>query len=263
MTAGGASALYAYCLSRAGAAAGVSGGGLDSEPVEEVVAGEVAAVISAAKVGDYQGPAAEARMRDLAWIVPRACRHEEVIESVMRGSPVVPLRFATLFSSRASLETWLEVNREAIAAALGRLAGHEEWAVRVGIDRPAAEAPLVAAALQRLPASASPGVRYMEERRIRAGIGRELSAWVEEVCNELAGRLRADAADFCERPVGAAEAGDGAAPICHWAFLVPAARVARFREYAEQAAAGYAERGVTVACSGPWPPYSFCPALGG
>ena len=38
-------------------------------------------------------------MEDLAWVAPRALRHEEVILTVMEQGPVLPVRFGTVFSS--------------------------------------------------------------------------------------------------------------------------------------------------------------------
>ena len=51
------------------------------------------AVLSEVRLEDFCGGAAELRMRDLAWVGPRALRHEAVVEEVMRHSPVLPARF--------------------------------------------------------------------------------------------------------------------------------------------------------------------------
>ena len=65
---------------------------------------------------------------DLAWVAPRVCRHEAVIEEAMRQSPVLPARFATLFQTIASLAQFLsctttESTRSSIGWATGRNGG--------------------------------------------------------------------------------------------------------------------------------------------
>jgi hypothetical protein len=49
--------------------------------------------------------------------------------------------------------------------------------------------------------------------------------------------------------------------VLNWAFLVPRKAVADFRTRIEQANAEHDRQGLVFQLSGPWPPYSFCPAL--
>lgn len=258
-------ALYLYCLARPGALAAIDGPGVDGErPLELIQFGDVVAVVSAVRVDDFVGPPAEARMQDLAWVGPRACRHEAAVERAMRASPVVPARFAALFSSRESLATWLETHRDAISRALDRFADHEEWAVKGTLDRRKAEARFLDAALTRQGSalSSSPGARYFEERRLRAGIGREVNAWLKEVGAGIAKALLEGAVEFREREVVSRGAPDEAgARILNWAFLVPRSSVDGFRARVQRINAEHAGQGLVLDLSGPWPPYSFCPSL--
>jgi hypothetical protein len=260
----GGDPVYLFCLARADAISGVdgAGAGVDGQrPLDIIRKQDVVAVVSAVNVDDFSGPAAEARMQDLSWIGPRACRHEEVVELVMRSSPVVPVRFATLFSSRATLLAWLETHHAGISQALDRFADHQEWAVKGALDKRQAEAPLIAAALTRNALPASAGARYLEERRIRAGIGQELNAWRKELCERIARELRGHAVEFRERAVGPQLSDDEGTPILNWAFLISSERVGEFRACVERMNAAHAEHGLAIDCCGPWPPYSFCPAL--
>ena len=259
----GGEAVYLYCLARGvGEPPAIEGPGVDGERVLNLIPfRDVAAVVSVVNVDDFCGPAAEARMKDLAWVAPRACRHETVVEAVMRASPVMPARFGTLFSSRERLIAWLAIHYVAISRALDRLGDHEEWAVKGRLNRRAAEAPLLAAALARSVASASRGARYLEERRIRAGIGQDLNAWLQTLCERVAGQLREHAVEFRERTVGSKASEEEGVPILNWAFLVPCESVGDFRATVQRITATHAEHGVVLDCSGPWPSYSFCPSL--
>jgi hypothetical protein len=259
-------ALYLYCLARPGALAAIDGPGVDGEHSLELLPFEdVVAVASEVRVDDFLGPSADARMRDLAWVGPRVCRHEEVVERAMRASPVVPARFAALFSSRESLATWLETHHDAISCALDRFADHEEWAVKGTLDRGKAEARFLDAALARREGvrSSSPGRRYFEERRIQAGVGREIDAWLKEVGAGIAEALLDLAVEFREREVVSGGAPDEAgAGVLNWAFLVPRSRVDDFRARIQRINDEQSEQGLRLTLTGPWPPYSFCPSLG-
>jgi len=258
-------AVYLYCLARPGALAAIGGPGVDGErPLELIPFRDVVAVVSAVRVDEFLGPPAEARMKDLAWVGPRACRHEEVIERVMRGSPVVPARFAAIFSSRESLATWLGTHHDALSSALDRFADHEEWAVKGTLDRRKAQARLLALTLVRQGGarSSSPGARYFEERRLQAGIGQELGVWLNEVGAGIAEALLEHAAEFRERRVvtgGALDEGD--TRVLNWAFLVSRGGADDFSAQIRRINTEHAEYGLVLDLSGPWPPYSFCPSL--
>lgn len=256
-------ALYLYCLAHGvGDPRAIASPSVDGERLLNLIPfRDVVAVVSMVKVDDFCGPAAEARMRDLAWVAPWACRHETVVEAVMRASPVMPARFGTLFSSRERLSAWLATHYVAISRALDRLGDHEEWAVKGTLNRRAAEAPLLAAALARSVAPASPGARYLEERRIRAGIGQDLNAWLQTLCERVVEQLREHAVEFRERAVAPAVSDKDGVPILNWAFLVPCERVGDFRACVQRITAAHAEHGVVLDCSGPWPSYSFGPSL--
>lgn len=265
-------AIYLYCLARFNTASpqsSVSRRDLEAIPLPDgerppmlIPFRDVVAVVSTVNLDAFCGSAAEARMQDLAWVAPRACLHETVVETIMRTSPVVPARFGTLFSSRQRLIAWLTARHVAIAQALDRFEDHEEWAVKGRLNTRAAEAALIAATVARNPAPASPGARYLEERRVRAGVSQDLTAWLQSLCEQSVRQLRAHAAACRERTVGSGAPDRGWMPVLNWAFLVPRGRLDDFRVCVQQITAVHAEHGFALDCLGPWPPYSFSPALG-
>ena len=258
-----ARATYVFCLARGGDVARLPWADLVPDlALNLMTVRDVIAVTTSVNVDDYCGADAEARMGDLSWIGPRACRHEAVVESAMGASPVVPARLATLFSSRHRLVAWIEEHYSVVVEALDRFAEHQEWAVKGAVNTAKAEAPLLAAALARASLPAAPGARYLGERRIRAGIGVELRAWVAQTCEQVAQDLSAYAVDMRERPLGPHVVKDTSMPIMNHAFLVPRSLVDAFCARVAQVDALHAERGTSISCSGPWPPYSFCPQLG-
>jgi hypothetical protein len=259
-------AVYLYCFARAVLLDAVAGESVNAKsPLFLQRFGQVAAVASRVAMEEFCGPDAESRLRDLSWLGPRACRHEKVIEHVMACSPVLPVRFGTIFSSLKGLDDVLKRHHRVISRFLDRVADKEEWAVKGLLNRAKATEGLVsimlAADSERL-SSLSPGTRYFEERRIRADVETELRGWLKGARKKIASDLSRYASDLCERKVfpGNIEGGE---MVLNWAFLVPRSGVADFRARIEQANADYERQGLVFQVSGPWPPYSFCPSLRG
>src|ERR1035441_10314340 len=97
-------AYYLYCLAPRewDIKPSIAGVGED-RPVSFQACEGISAVFSEVELGEFCGDSAEARLRDLAWLGPRVCRHEAVIDQVLCHGPVLPARFATLFTSVDSL----------------------------------------------------------------------------------------------------------------------------------------------------------------
>jgi hypothetical protein len=261
-----AQAIYLFCFARSDPAPAIEGKGIDGQsPLFLHTAGDIGAVVSTISLGELSGPEAEARMRDLEWIGPRALRHEQVIEQVMLRSPVFPARFGTLFSAIERLDELVIKNHDTISHFLNRMAHREEWAVKTFLDRKKAREEYITTALaanaQRMPHSA--GARYLQEQRIRTGADKELNRMVKAIGEELWKELNRIAEDVKERRV-LPSGGEGdieGEMVLNWAFLVPRENLPAFKRQIDGANASRLETGLVFHCSGPWPPFSFTPNL--
>jgi hypothetical protein len=256
-------ACYLYCLTsgvgdgEAAAASGVD----ERRPVLVLDCDGIGAIYSEVELDEFVGPAAEARLQDLAWLGPRVCRHEAVIEQTMSRAAALPARFATLFTSLESLKSYVLERREAIAGFFAQLVDRQEWAVKGLLDRAAA----LEGALRKLsqPAAAedrSPGARYFEQKRIKAQMEREFNQRLKEHCRQAASALSAVSGGFRERKPMPPEEG-GAEAVLNWAFLLAPAELTGFRAVLDRLQGSEAFPGLRLVMTGPWPPYSFVPAL--
>lgn len=262
----GGEAIYLFCLARSGQLTAMEGTGMDGRsPLFQWNLRDITAVLSMASLEEFSGPSGESRMEDLAWVGPRACHHEAVIEGTMRHSPVLPARFGTLFSSLESLENLLTRHYDAISEFLDRVTDKEEWAVKGLLDRDKARERLFSMILATDEAdlSSSPGMHYFQEQRIRAEVENELSSWLKVVLKRIASNIARHASDVSERrPLSQEVTGKDIDMVLNWAFLVPRNAMADFRADIDRANADHARQGLVFELSGPWPPYSFCPSLG-
>lgn len=259
-------AAYLFCCARAD----LLPSELECEGLEEGSAllqyrrGDLAAVLGEVPLEEFTGPEAEAHLQDLAWLAPRAMRHQQVIEYVARFSPVFPARFGTIFSSLDSLEALLARHRDAIRRFLDRAEGAEEWGFKGFLDRQKARERLVDEELASGSAqlSSSPGLRYMQERRLRAEADGKVRRWLDEASGQIHEELSRRAVEMVERKV--LPAGSTETPgemVLNWAFLVPKAGVEAFRAAAARLDRELRARGLAFETVGPFPPYSFTPGL--
>ncbi len=248
-------AYYLYCLIP-------SGRPLELHEADVFVrpCGDISAVLSEANREEFCGEGSDARLADLAWLAPRVFRHEAVVEHVMGQSPILPARFATLFSSLGSLQSFILEYRDAITGFFAHLGDKREWAVKGLLDRT-----LAGRTAQSLPRQLvdSPGKNYLQQKRSEAEAGAQMSLWLRAACQEAADELEQQASAFRERQLWNGSDSNEPEVILNWAFLVPGGGEADFRRLVTALDERHHASGLSFALSGPWPPYSFAPALGG
>jgi hypothetical protein len=256
--------LYVFCFTRASAVEAAAGPGLDGKaPLGARVYEEIAAICCEVPLHEWTGEAGEAHLKDLGWLGPRALRHEEVIEQMMRASPVLPLRFGCLFSSAERLEELLRRERARIAGFIEKAAHEEEWSLQGSLDVMACEEAMFAADPRAAKLSASTGARYLMEQKLRKDAGRAARVWIQEaqaaVSRALEGlvlarrTLRLPSRDTRE------PAREGA---FHWALLVPRGAETELAKRLEPLAEQLSARGLYLSARGPWPTYNFAPHFG-
>jgi len=156
-------------------------------------------------------------------------QHERVVERLMDGRAVLPLRYGTVLASERELEQVLADRAAEFTGLLDAVRGRVELALRV-LDEPEAA-----------PArEASSGRAYMDalaRRRQRGDETAALLAPLEEIAD--ATRKRESAA------------GD----LTRWAFLVERRRLDEFNARLAELRSSHPELRMT--CTGPWPPYTF------
>ncbi len=259
-------ALYLYCFARTGKVnAGPLMGIDDRHAVFTRNYGDITAVLSQVMLEEFVGQVAEARMQDIAWITPRACRHQEVVEQIGRQTELFPARFGTIFSKHDVLANLIRQYHEQIRAFLDSVQGHAEWSLKGFLDRNKAAAELSTAALfaeARRLEGLSAGARYFEEKKIKAAAGKQVNHWLNTVLNALMQNLDEVAARHCCRTLLSRKAtGAETDMVLNGAFLVANDCLEDFRNKADKFNQAHAQAGLSFELGGPWPPYSFCPPL--
>lgn len=261
--------IYLYCLARPECLSLVQGPveqdlrGVDERyPVAALEEAGVVAVIGEVEPGEY----CDENLQALPWVGPRACRHEAVVERIMGASPVLPVKFGTIFHSRTNLKGFLGRHRAAIVRALDDLRDKAEWSVKgylvEGEARRAVAAVDPAIQSRRMTLSPSPGARYFQEKQLDATIEKAVRAWVERVTDDLEKALALHAESSTElRCHASAVTGRPERMVFNRSFLVTRAALSDFRGALSDPRHAHEGSGLSFELRGPWPPYNFCPTL--
>ncbi len=225
---------------------------------------DFAVVLGRVPAEEFCGPAAELNLQDLAWICPRVCWHQAIVEQVAKFGPILPARFGTLFSSLKSLAGFLQEHCEIIRQFLDRVTDQDEWAVKGRFNLAQAEEDKgVALTSQASQTPLSPGMTYLQTRRLKIQSKQELNQRLTDACFAIEQELTPLASEIRHLPIFASKAKDSdLETIANWAFLLTKTAVPEFRTRIDRANAKQSPLGISIQLSGPWPPYSFCPSLG-
>jgi hypothetical protein len=187
-------------------------------PLRAVATGRLAAVVAPATGAEVSAEA--------LW------RHEEVVEALMRDRDLLPVRYGTRFDDEQAVAEAVDSRRGELSAALERVRGAVELALRVHTTELATD-------------SVSRDVSGAEYLRAKARDAAMHEHAVRRVHEPLSGLARASV----QRP------GRTPPELLRAAYLVDrdglehfAPRIARLQETQPQ---------LRLLCTGPWPPYSF------
>lgn len=104
----------------------------------------------------------------------------------------------------------------------------------------------------------SPGKRYFQQKQLAIAAERAARQWARTIAVEILDALQDVAIESRRlKPQPAQLAGETDESALNLAFLVLAGRVDEFHARLGAVGAGYLERGLTLECTGPWPPYHF------
>ena len=238
--------------------------GLDETAVESIADSGVAALASRLDGERYSTDAVERGTADVEWLAPRAVAHDRVLTWASDRGPVVPLPMFSLFSTDDSVRGMLRARSVQLRTALDRASEGREYALRVyrlddELREVANELSPRLAELERTAAAASPGQRYLLERKLETERRSELRSIGAGVAREVVDALRRFSTEVVEGTlVPRAATGQTENPmVLDAAFLIAPDRLESFRRELTSLVERYGSRGFRFDFTGPWPPYHF------
>ena len=210
------------------------------------------AAVADAPLDRYDEAAINRGLSDLDWVSRAAVAHEAVVESFISETAVLPMKLFTIFTTDDRAVEHVRAERRRVATVVKRVANHQEWGVRVVLDR---DRSVTAAPKKKAPGARS-GVAYLTRKKAQRDAVVELAEHARETVAALYDRLAARSR-LAKRRLASDLPVQGGPLLLDAAFLVPRARAASFQALASRESRALARHGYGLTFSGPWPPYSF------
>lgn len=229
-----------------------------SSRVESIVEGSLSAFCTPIDLRDYSQSAVDAHAGDLDWLGAIGYRHQGVMQALMSGGTVIPLRAFTLFGSRQMVEAQLRSGRDQFLKVLERLDGKQEWTLRIEFDPQKWNEALTSrvASLRALVEqmnSAAPGKAFLLKKKLDEERKRVCRDAEKQVVSEIEQEVLRELA--CDTVAESREQRDGGFPQIN--VLLNRDEEHRLQDLHRELSARYESEGITLAVTGPWPPYTF------
>jgi Gas vesicle synthesis protein GvpL/GvpF len=240
--------------------------GLDGTRVTAEPCDGVAALLSALDADVYAPASLERTTGDVEWMSPRAVAHDRVLTWASDRGAVIPMPMFSMFTGSGAVERMLRERAPQLAATLDRVGRGREYALRVyRVDSELMSAmpalsPRIAELAEKA-AAATPGQRYLLERKLDDEKRAEMRGVTIEVTDALVAALGADAIGTVRSTIPrVTDAAGRGTMVLNAAFLVAPSRLVAFQQTLTSLVEQHGARGFRFDFTGPWPPYHFADA---
>jgi len=255
---------YVYGIVPGEFSAGALPEGLDDSVVAVERRGDLAALVSVLDGASYAPERVEQSSGDVEWLSPRATAHDRVLTWASDHGAVVPLPMFSVFSGRDAVRAMLDERTTQLSTALTRVRRGREYALRVyRVDAELLDViPEMSPRLRELAeqaAAASPGQRYLLERKLDGEKRGELRNVTQQVVDDIVELLGGHAVEavLSSIPRAAERTAGSGTMVLNAAFLVPPSALEAFQETLTAIVSRHDQRGFRFDFTGPWPPYHF------
>jgi hypothetical protein len=249
--------LYVYAITRN--AVMPRGEAIDcTENFVTVQSSGVSAVATPVSATEFSQEAIDSHAGDLEWLGAIGYRHQAVVAALMRETAIVPLRAFSLFSSEDAVRKYLAANAAVFVRVLDRLDGKQEWTLRIEFE-PERWSESLTKRIDSLRSltddidKAPPGKAFLLRKKLEEAKKAASKDAEQQIVTEIESAIL-DALR-CETIAESRQERSGAFPQIN--VLINRDEESRLQEVQMKLNDRYASEGVTIALTGPWPPYSF------
>ena len=248
----------------------VSHSGMEDMPLEALEVDGLCAILSGVPDAEWGPDVLDLHVQDMDWLAPRAMRHQALLAELHAAAPsLLPLPFATLYRQRTTIHDLLQTRRNDLLATLARLAGADEWTLKLFQDRAAFAghverlSPVLAQAVEQT-RTAAPGKAYLLRKQLETLRRDEAARMTAAQADEIEEQIRAVSGEVIREPIAAQPAAasardvpEGTRAVLKLTLLLPRQGRDERMAHIEEIAGRYTPQGYQFELTGPWPPYSF------
>ncbi len=189
--------------------------------------------------------------------------HEDVVDTLMGGTTVVPFKFGTILKDEKAASKMLQDEEEKFKKLLAKFTGRAEWGLKVYADNQEFIKHIVQTEpkfkkLEEKREKLSRGAAYLLGRKMEEELKGDVAARLAEVTEVIFQELGKDAYEAkLNKTLPQKLTGKKKGMILNTVYLVEREKVARFCKRGSRLIEKYESMGLDLEVSGPWPPYSF------
>jgi hypothetical protein len=232
-------------------------------PVYSLSCRDIQAIVSRVSLLEFGQEELEARLNDITWLATKVQVHQDILETVLAGRALVPMRFCIIYQTEQRVQEMLAQYYDDFVDALTRLEDKKEWGCKVYCDREilAQQVGGISDRVKELRAEMdkkSGGAAYFLKKKVDEAIAEE----VERIGDESAQHIHDLLSGYAEESVvnslqGKELTGRKEEMVLNGAYLVSEEQLPAFRAKLENLAVEYGNMGFSCEMTGPWPPYNF------
>lgn len=224
---------------------------------------DLGAVVSMINLSDFGESELKKKLNDLKWTKRAVLNHQKVINKVMNGKAVIPMRFGIVYKKKEQIEEVLKKNYRKFKSILESLANKKEWGVKVFCDQGRLTSKIQAndSATKKLreQLKTSPdGKKFFLQKKIDAVAESELEEEINKYSKTFLEYLSKDSDKYVLNNTSPKElTGRNEEMIINTAYLVDDKNFLKFEKELADLKDEYSKNGFFFELNGPWPPYNF------
>jgi gas vesicle protein GvpL/GvpF len=189
--------------------------------------------------------------------------HEDVVDTLMERTDVVPFKFGTILKDEQAIAQMLQDNEEKFQKLLAKCTGRAEWGLKVYADQQAFRAYTMGVeptfkAMEEQRATLSRGAAYLFGKKMEEAVKNTVATRLAHVSEAVFQALGKDANEAkLNATLPHSVTGKREEMILNAAYLIEREKAAHFCSQGAELQEYYAAMGLDLEVSGPWPPYSF------
>jgi len=242
--------------------------GMDGHSALVIVVEEgLAALASLVPLEEFGAEPLRRHLEDPRWTEEKVRHHERIVEAAMVETPILPMRFGTIFLNLEGVRQMLRENAVRFREGLAYLQGKEEWGVKGFSDRRrlreamCSKDPELVRLSEGLDAL-SPGRAFLARRRLEELAAAKGEAREAEVARAVEEAITRQVVDLVRKPPLPRQAtGRRQEMILHLVCLLRKDQVKGFLALISRLNSTCEAEGFELLATGPWPPYHFTPTV--
>lgn len=256
--------FYVYCITSEDGPKKFNTRGVDNKSGVFILGyKDLGAVVSMINLADFRERELKKKLNDLKWTKRAVLNHQRIINKVMNGRAVIPMRFGIVYKKKGQIEEMLKKNFRKFKNILGSMVDKKEWGVKIFCDQGKLNSEIQANSnsirkLREQLKTNPEGKRFFLQKKIDAVVESELEEKINNFSKTFLEKLGKDSDKYVLNDTSSKElTGRNEEMIINAAYLVDNKDFLKFKKSLDELRNRYSGGQFLLELSGPWPPYNF------